>query len=180
MSLRDYLYEKKYKEVLAAESFEKFVQENPIFESYFKYPDSEIERDFKAIRARPDKSIYTAHGLRLPEVLTFEELFTSWEIVDEKNKNKGIFVSTLRCENIDDGWRDDGKFYHLRVIPSEQVRKVNYEVYGGILDAFEIVQRDDEFLVILKSRMPDSASGFQFSGYLAVIYNLPSNILKKG
>jgi hypothetical protein len=177
MSFRDYLYERKYQDVLNAESYESFCMSVPFFEDYRDKLNSWLHLDFLAIRARPNKKIYTARTLQMPEALTWGSLFSeswlSWE--KSKDSHKGCFVSTRIDDETNNNWQDE-KFIHLRVLPREEVREIARVRYGYPISSFEIVQRDDEYLIIMKTA---AENGFNFGSYLAVIYDLPDFLIKE-
>lgn len=174
MAFRDYLYENKYQAVLEAESYESFCMSVPFFEDYKDKKESWLFRDFEAIRARHDKKIYTDRTLLLPNALNWEDLFETCEVIWEKQANKGYFCGTRIQRESADGWHG-GKFYHLRVFPKRKVIECARVYDGYPLSSFEIVQRDDEYLIIMNTA---AENGFKFSSYLAVIYNLPACLKK--
>lgn len=179
MSYEDYFYKHK-NDVFKTESFKDFCKLHPLFEQFANYPDGEtwLEKHYDAVKARPDREIYCARTLQMPKALKFSDVFESAEIRSEKtpNPNNDYFCSTYNVSDglIQDGWQGEGKeqkFYHLRVKPTKETVKAFDEHIGYRIGSFEIVQRDEEFLIIAIA----SESSI-FRAWMAIVYDIPEHL----
>lgn len=179
----DYFYKHK-SDVFKTKDFKEFCKLHPIFEKFAEYDSTSwLERHYDAVKARPDREIYCARMLLLPKVLKFSDVFSHAEIRAEKtpNPNGDYFCSTYNVSEglIKDGWQDNkdgtplknGDFLHLRVIPTDEVLKAFKDHVGSGIASFEIVQREEEFLIIATS----SESSI-FRAWMAIVYDMPKHL----
>jgi hypothetical protein len=184
----NYLFEKAYKDVLSVNSFEELISKHHLLQHREFNKESEIYRTFQAIRARPDKQFYTAQSLILPEALTWDDLFEDYKIELEHVKPpQYVYTSTRTYRALTtDGYQTDKngrtRYYHLYTKPTIQVIEAERTYLGDGISNFEIIERDDGFLILIGStpRTPEGySSGFTFTRYLALIDELPDSLVVK-
>ncbi len=172
MSYHDYFWEKAKKDVHSTENFQEFLKLHPLFKQFGEYQGTTwLERDYDAVKARPDCDIYCARTLLLPKALKSSDIFASVKLMECPRNNQPSpsgYVSTSRIDEklgLKDSWQGQ-KFYGYYAEPTEEARKA-FQEHTGTLYGFEVVQRGEEFLII--GRASESSI---FRTWLAIVYDL--------